>query len=435
MQYQRQSSHAAPEVQVGPVADPDRDFGSNQQAARAVGPALGLDTPFLDALGAGSGFSATGDSHEHDEVGGGTVVVVNGVALTTGQINAMGDFVGSVDELYELDAATLLALRDALERHAADPDAVGSGEIGAIVGDRYAELALDNGAHFAGENLDTWGEHHATALGLAQQAAASGDAALADRARATEAFGAHFLTDTFSAGHGFEKQPVMDQVTTSLGEKERQAVVRAVSDGVLARCGDTIDGYEVDTGLGHMAIGTHTFRKILTTADQKRPELLPNTVVRAAHDTLGELGVEVANDHHAPWVMKGDHEMDEVSLQMASQACAASSGAVEAALAGRPVPATAEVLSWVPQPTTDGQAVIDHVLAEVTDPQGGMIPGLIGAMSEEIEVLMEEVVAESDGWIVRKEGPEAPAASAPAPPTRTYGPPRHYGPASTYGPR
>jgi hypothetical protein len=69
--------------------------------------------------------------------------------------------------------------------------------------ERYKDLALHNVSHFSGGGTarETWQEIHQGAVLAALEAGKKGDSAGLAKAYAMNAFGDHFLTDSFSAGH------------------------------------------------------------------------------------------------------------------------------------------------------------------------------------------------------------------------------------------
>jgi hypothetical protein len=69
--------------------------------------------------------------------------------------------------------------------------------------ERYKNLALENVSHFSrgGTALVAWQQIHRTAVVAALEAGKKGDSVGLARAYAANAFGDHFLTDSFSSGH------------------------------------------------------------------------------------------------------------------------------------------------------------------------------------------------------------------------------------------
>jgi hypothetical protein len=129
-----------------------------------------------------------------------------------------GDYFGTYDELLELSRRPGGPLRiewarwDCLELAKASPpvpeprasaDSKKAEAVKKAVLDRYYQLAAQNQSHFSagGTAWQTYTVWHAKAVASAFEAGQSGDANLWRRALTKEAFGDHFLTDSFSAGH------------------------------------------------------------------------------------------------------------------------------------------------------------------------------------------------------------------------------------------
>jgi outer membrane protein OmpA-like peptidoglycan-associated protein len=147
---------------------------------------------------------------EHEQLGnatGATIDLGGGIVLTWGEVVAIaGDEYGSVDEL-RADLASPggpARLRGRLVH-----DRV-AGPIPAVLpaesehsSARYVELAMHNAAHFSagGTAIPTWRSYHENALLLATMSGMDGSDQEWQQAQLNEAFGQHFLTDSFSAGH------------------------------------------------------------------------------------------------------------------------------------------------------------------------------------------------------------------------------------------
>src|SRR5262249_19967275 len=131
--------------------------------------------------------------------------------LSWGQVVALaGDYYGSLEQL-RADAATSEGkqrIRAALEEYSSPgpgvvrlpaPTPEERGKLQA----QYALLALQNIPHFlvGGTARETWLGHHARAVDQAVRAGIAGDKGALNEAMLIEAFGQHFLTDSFSAGH------------------------------------------------------------------------------------------------------------------------------------------------------------------------------------------------------------------------------------------
>ena len=152
------------------------------------------------------------------------IEVAPGVRLSWGQIVALaGDEFGTVEELQNAagDAgptgtgsdATRGRLRAAMH-HDLDARPAGSNAIPAGIHDggdaarraqedRFADLAFHNLEHFPDDHRagDAWRDHHHRAVVEALEAGRGSGGRSLNQAYLFEAFGDHFLTDCFSAGH------------------------------------------------------------------------------------------------------------------------------------------------------------------------------------------------------------------------------------------
>ena len=128
-----------------------------------------------------------------------------------------GDFYGTPEKLYNdtdgfVSNTNVSGIVDDFED---ERDNARKGEIGEKYKDHnldyiwksedFLDLAVANTPHFGGHNLETYVQYHQEALAIAAQAHAETDdekqRKLWDRARFTNAFADHFLTDTFASGH------------------------------------------------------------------------------------------------------------------------------------------------------------------------------------------------------------------------------------------
>jgi outer membrane protein OmpA-like peptidoglycan-associated protein len=107
-------------------------------------------------------------------------------------VSLAGDEYGSVDELKA--AAATPAGRAELRRIMANDNNHSA---------QYVDLAMHNIPHFAGGGtaVTSWSSHHESALLTALLSGLDDSEPQWQQAQLTEAFGQHFLTDSFSAGH------------------------------------------------------------------------------------------------------------------------------------------------------------------------------------------------------------------------------------------
>lgn len=133
---------------------------------------------------------------EHKQLGDATYADVdlgNGLVLTWGDIVSLaGDEFGSVEDLKA--AAATPAGRAELRRIMSSDDNHSA---------RYVDLAMHNIPHFAGGGtaMASWSSHHESALLTALMSGLDDSEQQWQQAQLVEAFGQHFLTDSFSAGH------------------------------------------------------------------------------------------------------------------------------------------------------------------------------------------------------------------------------------------
>jgi hypothetical protein len=142
----------------------------------------------LPSTQAGGDFSALGGTPEHLDVGGDRKITLDlggeKIKVTTGEVNALADFVGSVTELYAMDPEVLMPILAVIRHNPHADDAEWSKVV-----PNYAELTLKNEAHFGTRddlvnggdggpnNVDSWETGHYAALDLAVQSSQTGDKA------------------------------------------------------------------------------------------------------------------------------------------------------------------------------------------------------------------------------------------------------------------
>lgn len=341
------------------------------------------------------------EAGEHAQVGGKTDVVVNGVPMTQGEVNAMGDFFASASQLRLAPAAELIALRDLIRR---DKDArtgkggtpVSTGEWETATGGRYLKLAADNRAHFApgkdgtgmtGTNHKAaWHDQHRQALFQAQFDGRFDYGKVSNSARTINAFANHFLTDAFSAGHLINKPEVMQVArerwnalaTTGMIFKE-STFTRGVAAAVLADpdAGPKLRAHELKIVVWG-DVTPNRFSEFLWQVAKQQGDKFFNAFARIVHDHLDDArtddptsGVEVENDNGRRWRLSGDATLmkSPETLEIAQAAAAqAEANLAEAArghvdLSGQP----AAVWAFTPRPTKDGQKMIDETVASIAD--------------------------------------------------------------------
>src|SRR5262249_32064197 len=143
----------------------------------------------------------------------------------SGEIDALGDYYATLSDLQKADKTELAELLRLIRKQKADPRSVSEADWDRATGRRYTQLNLQNRAHFApqsaaliapqpgtkpgADNRSTWTNYHTQALGEARSAGAEPNPSERSnklaQAKITNAFGEHYLADSFSAGHLFNK--------------------------------------------------------------------------------------------------------------------------------------------------------------------------------------------------------------------------------------
>jgi outer membrane protein OmpA-like peptidoglycan-associated protein len=180
---------------------------------------------------------------EHQRIGdatGATIVLANGVQLTWGQVVAIaGDEYRSVEQLqHEADTAAgrrRLRARLVHDETATPLPAALEEPTAAELADtsEFNDLVMHNVAHFAagGTALESWRSSHTNALALAMHAGLNDSEEMWQSAQLNEAFGQHFLTDMFSAGHvRTPRVQIMDWYATDFGPRVERALIDNVRD-------------------------------------------------------------------------------------------------------------------------------------------------------------------------------------------------------------
>jgi len=167
-----------------------------------------------------------------DELSPTRLYSVNGVQFTYGQIITMGDFYDNYAQMNSANSSELQGLKNLIIRsenlyknsiykmgvgNAADPS---QSEWNTVTGGRYLDLAAVNNSHFAPpppesvfksskqpNNKSTWEFYHKEAINKVRGGSTDDDY---DEALKINAFGDHFLTDAFSAGHLVNKELMIE---------------------------------------------------------------------------------------------------------------------------------------------------------------------------------------------------------------------------------
>jgi hypothetical protein len=383
------------------------------------------------------------EAYEHAELGDKAALsekhILQGIELTSGEIDALGDYYATLSDLQNANRAELAELLRLIRKQKADPRSVSEADWDRATGGRYTQLNLQNRAHFAPQsaaliapqpstkpgvdNRSTWTNYHSQALGEAR--GAGGEPSPSERskklaqAKITNAFGEHYLADSFSAGHLFNKDDtvaVVQMGIQGLSSKEMDLLLKYAADWIwgIKDLRDLISQYE-STAWHHADINSaDRFKKVLEGIHKKRPEAVANAIVKYVHDQLntwnasGVPGVQVENDY-GTWLLSGDKtlrgssdtqkwaakgiEQARINIQTASQDTTRQSVAIPSD--GDMIK---QVLAYVPRPTAASISLIHDLLAKVTDPKNRVefATAVAKVIAGELPSILEQIVAEKE---------------------------------------
>ena len=284
------------------------------------------------------------ESKEHESLGNVTGVpdidLGGGVHLSWGQIVALaGDYYGTVEELLD-DTRTppgRVRIRAALDQYgsptvaatlttpstAADQDAAFN---------RLILLALRNVQHFllGGDARATWLDYHFRAIDSAISAGLAHDRAALDQAYVLEAFGQHFLTDSFAAGHiRTPRRDIMDWYLGTFAPRVFDHLFTFVLDRGTDGAFDQVPwGYKAAAGLaGYLALKEAVRRGVKSEMDAMIAKAggraaviewiglgLAGAVSGAIHDLENVRGLHVSSAANpAGWMSYGDANLDKIA--------------------------------------------------------------------------------------------------------------------------
>jgi hypothetical protein len=341
-------------------------------------------------------------------------IIINGVEMKYGEMIAMGDFFEKPEDVSKAKKTELESLLVLIQRER--DKGIGSvkeEEWIQATGGRYLELAGKNEAHFAsadeekfkvGEqsNKGQWFEYHIKALKLAQNKKMN-------EALQIDAFGDHFLTDAFSAGHLINKQKLIESAKGHT-EKDFQKFQVDVADGILKDpAAARLFEYEANPGalkswapMSPKSLGDVIGRIRYWKADQ-----FYSIFAKAVHDKLnrdilpgGGGGIEVKNKKGNKWRLSGDKTLSESpeTLKIAREAVSMSRKNIENAQGEKNLDymkLAQSIWDYVPHPTNAGQKIIDDDRSTLTDPtQKATVDAFVKITLDNFDAVLEQLVKE-----------------------------------------
>jgi LysM repeat protein len=345
---------------------------------------------------------------------------VNGVVLDYGVGIAMGDFFESPAQMAKATPQELTRLVALIKREQSGGKPVTTEEWEKATGGRYLKLAEKNETHFAPQDggLVTastagasspnhqreWEKHHAAALAASQ----AGDK---DKALQINAFGDHFLTDAFAAGHLVNKRDLMEKFKGQLqldakGEEfipsSRElfdAVATAAFTGNVKAAFSRYETVETHYGVHADIDRVSRFSTLLQEIHKEEPDLLANAVAKGVHDKLNTMpgGLPVVNAKGDHWNLSGDGTLNARSKEMARRAVAQSQINVISAykLAAPPDHAGLykKVWDYTPKPSPEGTGPLQQSVTSGTDVKSAALrQAIVKLIQDNYELLLAELI-------------------------------------------
>jgi len=345
-------------------------------------------------------------------------LTINKIRLTYGEMMTMGDFFENLDDLKEFANKHPHKFKQLLEQVRKEkqfftkPKGLPEAERHKVKdevwdeilkdqpeGKRYLDMAAKNTSHFAPgpsqanpdvDHKHEWRSYHLKAIELAR-------AGKVDEAFLTNAFGDHFLTDAFSAGHMINKDAVMAKAKAQMiavGGHYSNDFTDKVADGLLKRAPRLYD-YKIRTSSvavwkgekdrGWWDMNASSLSKVIFGAwdDSKTKEKFLSLFARFVHDDLNQLintkagGLLVENERKNKWPLSGDETLaaSPDTLRIGRRAVARSQRDILAAKAAGhkgkldPEKLCEAVWAYTPHPTADGQKAIDEAIDTYGNPK------------------------------------------------------------------
>ncbi|GEM_PF-3053020 len=363
-----------------------------------------------------------------------------GVAFSYGQIISMADLFENVDQMMSADAGQLARLKQLIERstayyagNKANPALdVGDGEWDKVTGGRYLQLAEMNFEHFSpnflyrnaafaksanryGNNKSAWEAYHtraireAQAVGLAPASPNSSPLLPLEIPLITNAFGDHFLTDAFAAGHLINKEAIAEywKATFFQGGKLRPAAegffsrlaAKAFTLGTVKEKFSNLETVEWKGIIFRPNINSPSrFASVLSAIAEEQPDRISNMVVKAIHDRFNKDGVEVYNNAgHKPWLLTGDGSLNAENKGIMQQAVAQSIANINdpsIMVSNLDLPPMLEkVWRYTPQLTAASQQKVQGIIAQYMDPTGNLlVDAAADIISRKVDLLISELI-------------------------------------------
>lgn len=378
---------------------------------------------------------------------------INGVLFTYGQIVTMGDFFDSYTSLKSANATQLTALKNLIirsETYYTNSILLRSSGVQnpgnkdwSDASSQYLILALKNNSHFAPplpgstvlirENHKlSWEDYHNRAI---QKARSGNSSAALEEAYPINAFGDHFLTDAFAAGHLFNKEIVMQRFLNNCfsGGKLTSAadtMLERIADGALKdpKTKAELSKWETHSGAGAATavggvvggpIGALVAKKIVgqgldldTTTPVKvfyrvlkgiledstgRIEIA-NLAAKAVHDFLNNYpgGLPVMNNKGIAWKLTGDGRLNKDNVSIIQLAVKQSVENIPDSVTNMSKPVSAyfkQVWDYVPDVNLGNtKSTVESTISNFTNPSSNdLVNKAIELLKDELPLLLDKL--------------------------------------------
>jgi len=349
-------------------------------------------------------------------------IMVNGVELEYGVAIAMGDLFESPAQMASASPDELRELNVLIQRERASGKLVSTEEWMKATRGRYLSLAEKNVSHFApsnraiapptgvgavaGDHKTEWEKYHRFALETSQ----AGDK---DKALMINAYGDHFLTDAFSAGHLINKPDTMELFKGQIKKKSTapdadldapstaffDAVAKKAFTGDVAKVFSKYKTVKKHWGIRPDINSADRFSSLLQGVYDKMPDLVANPVAKAVHDSLNAVpgGIPVENMRGDKWSLSGDAHLNAETKKVALQAVAQSQVNLASAykLTG---PSNypdlfKRVWDYAPRPTKEGVAALQQIVSKGTNiGETSLIDAVVNLIKDNYLLMLNKLV-------------------------------------------
>ena len=245
-----------------------------------------------------------------------------------------------------------------------------------------------------------------------------------DIAYPINAFGDHFLTDAFAAGHLINKENVMNRFISNVmnGGKVNSAgqkMFERIADGALAvpRINSKLSHFEVvsshwyepnwdlnDTGAFLPEVFYRILIRIMEDTAHNGTKKIANLAVKAIHDYLNtykennKIGVPVKNKKGISWALTGDTTLNEKNIKVIQLAVKQSVENISDAVSNPGTPLSTlyqKVWDYVPDLTNPVTArIVNSAVNEYTNPSSNkLIEKAVKLVDEELDTLLDELLS------------------------------------------